>query len=172
MHTKFAVRLTPFANLIFAFASLSAAEYSYVGTESYYSLDDPNSWTPSSGAVKDTYSWMSGNAFVFDSGANPGAASQIAVKYFSEDDQPRVGEFVFKTSMTLNGPSENASPSLAADKMTMYSGDGTARNYYLNRFQQVEIGSASIGASSSGPDLGFDHFQHVFPQRRGGVLLQ
>ena len=53
--------------------------------------------------------------------------------------------------MTLNGPSENASPSLAADKMTMYSGDGAARNYYLNRFQQVEIGSASIGASSSGP---------------------
>lgn len=151
MHTKFAVRLTSFANLIFAFSSLSAAEYSYVGTESYYSLDDPNSWTPSSGAVKDTYSWMSGNVFVFDSGANPGAANQVAIKYFSEDDQPRVGEFVFKTSMILNGPSENASPSLAADKMTMYSGDGAARNYYLNRFQQVEIGSASIGASSSGP---------------------
>lgn len=116
MHTKFAVCLTPFANLIFAFSSLSAAEYSYVGTENYYSLDDPNSWTPSSGAVTGTYSWMSGNAFVFDSGANPGATSQVVVKYFSEDDQPLVGEFVFKTSMTLNGPSENASPSLPPTK--------------------------------------------------------
>lgn len=152
MHTKFAARLTPLASLIFAFSALSAAEYGYVGTETYYSLDDPQSWSPSAGAVKDTYSWMAGNVFIFDSEANPGAASQIAVKYFSDDDQPRVGEFVFKTSMTLNGPSEDASPSLAADKMTMHSsGDGSARNYFLNRFQQVEIGSATIGANSAEP---------------------
>lgn len=43
MHTKFAARLTPFAGLIFAFSALSAAEYGYVGTETYYSLDDPQS---------------------------------------------------------------------------------------------------------------------------------
>lgn len=150
MHTKFAARLTPFAGLIFAFSALSAAEYGYVGTETYYSLDDPQSWSPSTGAVKDTYSWMAGNVFIFDSGANPGAASQIAVKYFSDGDQPRVGEFVFKSSMTLNGPSEDASPSLAADKMTMHSGDA-ANTYLLNRFQQVEIGSATIGANSAEP---------------------
>ena len=43
MHTKFSARLTPFAGLIFAFSALSAAEYGYVGTETYYSLDDPQS---------------------------------------------------------------------------------------------------------------------------------
>lgn len=56
MHTKFSARLTPFAGLIFAFSALSAAEYGYVGTETYYSLDDPQSWSPSAGAVRNTYS--------------------------------------------------------------------------------------------------------------------
>lgn len=55
MHTKFAARLTPLASLIFAFSALSAAEYGYVGTETYYSFDDPNSWSPSAGAVRNTY---------------------------------------------------------------------------------------------------------------------
>lgn len=151
MHTKFSARLTPFAGLIFAFSALSAAEYGYVGTETYYSFDDPNSWSPSAGAVRNTYSWMAGNAFIFDSEANPGAASQIAVKYFSDDDQPRVGELIFKTSMEINGPSEDASPSLSADKATMYSGGGAAREYKLNRFQQIKIGSATIGANSAEP---------------------
>lgn len=56
MYTKFAARLTPLASLIFAFSALSAAEYGYVGTETYYSFDDPNSWSPSAGAVRNTYS--------------------------------------------------------------------------------------------------------------------
>lgn len=38
-----------------AFSALSAAEYGYVGTETYYSFDDPNSWSPSAGAVRNTY---------------------------------------------------------------------------------------------------------------------
>ena len=71
-----------------------ATERTYVGTATYYSLDDPGSWSDKTGVVRNSYSWAENDDFIFDSVAQSNAAYGVAVKYFA-------GEIFKANSMTM-----------------------------------------------------------------------
>lgn len=49
---------------IFVSSVAYADVYNYVGKETYYSLDDPNSWSPKGGS-SGSYEWLKGHTFIF-----------------------------------------------------------------------------------------------------------
>ena len=83
-----------------------AEVYNYVGKETYYSLDDPNSWSPKGGSGG-SYEWINGQTLIFDSKTNAGAANQVAVKYLKDGDTPDIEEIIFKTTTNVQASSSS-----------------------------------------------------------------
>lgn len=123
--------------------------YNYVGKETYYSLDDPNSWSPKGGS-SGSYEWINGHTLIFDSTANAGAANEVAVKYLKDGDTPDIEEIIFKTTTNVQASSSsNTTPytSIKVGKVTVYSGTQDK----LSTFSKITLGELSIGADSETP---------------------
>lgn len=123
--------------------------YNYVGKETYYSLDDPNSWSPKGGS-SGSYEWLKGHTFIFDSNTNTDAANEVAVKYLKDGDTPDIEEIIFKTTTNVQASSSsNTTPytSIKVGKVTVYSGTQDK----LSTFSKITLGELSIGADSETP---------------------
>lgn len=123
--------------------------YNYVGKETYYSLDDPNSWSPKGGS-SGSYEWLKGHTFIFDSNTNIGAANEVAVKYLKDGDTPDIEEIIFKTTTNVQAStSSNTTPytSIKVGKVTVYTGTQDK----LSTFSKITLGELSIGADSETP---------------------
>lgn len=126
-----------------------AEVYNYVGKETYYSLDDPNSWSPKGGSGG-SYEWINGQTLIFDSNTNAGAANQVAVKYLKDGDTPDIEEIIFKTTTNVRAStSSNTTPytSIKVGKVTVYAGTEDK----LSTFSKITLGEVSIGADSETP---------------------
>lgn len=134
---------------IFVSSVAYADVYNYVGKETYYSLDDPNSWSPKGGS-SGSYEWLKGHTLIFDSNTNIGAANQVAVKYLKDGDTPDIEEIIFKTTTNVQASSSsNTTPytSIKVGKVTVYSGTQDK----LSTFSKITLGEVSIGADSETP---------------------
>ncbi len=123
--------------------------YNYVGKETYYSLDDPNSWSPKGGS-SGSYEWIKGHTFIFDSNTNTDAANEVAVKYLKDGDTPDIEEIIFKTTTNVQASSSsNTTPytSIKVGKVTVYTGTQDK----LSTFSKITLGELSIGADSETP---------------------
>lgn len=123
--------------------------YNYVGKETYYSLDDPNSWSPKGGS-SGSYEWLKGHTFIFDSNTNTDAANEVAVKYLKDGDTPDIEEIIFKTTTNVQASSSsNTTPytSIKVGKVTVYTGSQDK----LSTFSKITLGELSIGADSETP---------------------
>lgn len=126
-----------------------AEVYNYVGKETYYSLDDPNSWSPKGGSGG-SYEWLKGHTFIFDSNTNTDAANDVAVKYLKDGDTPDIEEIIFKTTTNVQASSSsNTTPytSIKVGKVTVYTGTQDK----LSTFSKITLGEVSIGADSETP---------------------
>lgn len=126
-----------------------AEVYNYVGKETYYSLDDPNSWSPKGGSGG-SYEWLKGHTFIFDSNTNTDAANEVAVKYLKDGDTPDIEEIIFKTTTNVQASSSsNTTPytSIKVGKVTVYTGTQDK----LSTFSKITLGELSIGADSETP---------------------
>lgn len=126
-----------------------AEVYNYVGKETYYSLDDPNSWSPKGGS-SGSYEWLKGHTFIFDSNTNAGAANQVAVKYLKDGDTPDIEEIIFKTTTNVQASSSSDTTpytSIKVGKVTVYAGTEDK----LSTFSKITLGEVSIGADSETP---------------------
>lgn len=126
-----------------------AEVYNYVGKETYYSLDDPNSWSPKGGS-SGSYEWLKGHTFIFDSNTNTDAANEVAVKYLKDGDTPDIEEIIFKTTTNVQASSSsNTTPytSIKVGKVTVYTGTQDK----LSTFSKITLGEVSIGADSETP---------------------
>ena len=126
-----------------------AEVYNYVGKETYYSLDDPNSWSPKGGSGG-SYEWINGQTLIFDSNTNAGAANEVAVKYLKDGDTPDIEEIIFKTTTNVQASSSsNTTPytSIKVGKVTVYAGTQDK----LSTFSKITLGEVSIGADSETP---------------------
>ena len=126
-----------------------AEVYNYVGKETYYSLDDPNSWSPKGGS-SGSYEWINGQTLIFDSNTNAGAANEVAVKYLKDGDTPDIEEIIFKTTTNVQASSSsNTTPytSIKVGKVTVYAGTQDK----LSTFSKITLGELSIGADSETP---------------------
>lgn len=126
-----------------------AEVYNYVGKETYYSLDDPNSWSPKGGS-SGSYEWINGQTLIFDSNTNAGAANEVAVKYLKDGDTPDIEEIIFKTTTNVQASSSsNTTPytSIKVGKVTVYAGTQDK----LSTFSKITLGEVSIGADSETP---------------------
>lgn len=126
-----------------------AEVYNYVGKETYYSLDDPNSWSPKGGS-SGSYEWINGHTFIFDSNTNAGAANQVAVKYLKDGDTPDIEEIIFKTTTNVQASSSSDTTpytSIKVGKVTVYAGTEDK----LSTFSKITLGEVSIGADSETP---------------------
>ena len=132
------------------FSSVAYADvYNYVGKETYYSLDDPNSWSPKGGS-SGSYEWLKGHTFIFDSNTNTDAANEVAVKYLKDGDTPDIEEIIFKTTTNVQASSSsNTTPytSIKVGKVTVYTGTQDK----LSTFSKITLGELSIGADSETP---------------------
>lgn len=142
-------------SIICAILALSASPltfaevYNYVGKETYYSLDDPNSWSPKGGSGG-SYEWLKGHTFIFDSNTNTDAANDVAVKYLKDGDTPDIEEIIFKTTTNVQASSSsNTTPytSIKVGKVTVYTGTQDK----LSTFSKITLGEVSIGADSETP---------------------
>lgn len=123
--------------------------YNYVGKETYYSLDDPNSWSPKGGS-SGSYEWLKGHTFIFDSNTNIGAANEVAVKYLKDGDTPDIEEIIFKTTTNVQASSSSNTTSytsIKVGKVTVYTGTQDK----LSTFSKITLGELSIGADSETP---------------------
>lgn len=123
--------------------------YNYVGKEIYYSLDDPNSWSPKGGS-SGSYEWLKGHTLIFDSNTNIGAANQVAVKYLKDGDTPDIEEIIFKTTTNVQASSSSDTTpytSIKVGKVTVYAGTEDK----LSTFSKITLGEVSIGADSETP---------------------
>ena len=123
--------------------------YNYVGKEIYYSLDDPNSWSPKGGS-SGSYEWINGQTLIFDSNTNAGAANQVAVKYLKDGDTPDIEEIIFKTTTNVQASSSSDTTpytSIKVGKVTVYAGTEDK----LSTFSKITLGELSIGADSETP---------------------
>ena len=126
-----------------------AEVYNYVGKETYYSLDDPNSWSPKGGS-SGSYEWLKGHTFIFDSNTNTDAANEVEVKYLKDGDTPDIEEIIFKTTTNVQASSSsNTTPytSIKVGKVTVYTGTQDK----LSTFSKITLGEVSIGADSETP---------------------
>lgn len=126
-----------------------AEVYNYVGKETYYSLDDPNSWSPKGGSGG-SHEWINGQTLIFDSNTNAGAANEVAVKYLKDGDTPDIEEIIFKTTTNVQASSSsNTTPytSIKVGKVTVYAGTQDK----LSTFSKITLGEVSIGADSETP---------------------
>lgn len=126
-----------------------AEVYNYVGKETYYSLDDPNSWSPKGGSGG-SYEWINGQTLIFDSNTNAGAANEVAVKYLKDGDTLDIEEIIFKTTTNVQASSSsNTTPytSIKVGKVTVYAGTQDK----LSTFSKITLGEVSIGADSETP---------------------
>lgn len=126
-----------------------AEVYNYVGKETYYSLDDPNSWSPKGGS-SGSYEWINGQTLIFDSNTNAGAANQVAVKYLKDGDTPDIEEIIFKTTTNVQASSSSDTTpytSIKVGKVTVYAGTEDK----LSTFSKITLGEVSIGADSETP---------------------
>lgn len=126
-----------------------AEVYNYVGKETYYSLDDPNSWSPKGGSGG-SYEWINGQTLIFDSNTNAGAANQVAVKYLKDGDTPDIEEIIFKTTTNVQASSSSDTTpytSIKVGKVTVYAGTEDK----LSTFSKITLGELSIGADSETP---------------------
>lgn len=120
--------------------------YNYVGKETYYSLDDPNSWSPKGGSGG-SYEWLKGHTFIFDSNTNTDAVNEVEVKYLKDGDTPDIEEIIFKTTTNVRAStSSNTTPytSIKVGKVTVYAGTEDK----LSTFSKITLGELSIGADS------------------------
>ena len=134
---------------IFVLSVAYADVYNYVGKETYYSLDDPNSWSPKGGS-SGSYEWLKGHTFIFDSNTNTDAANEVAVKYLKDGDTPDIEEIIFKTTTNVQASSSsNTTPytSIKVGKVTVYTGTQDK----LSTFSKITLGELSIGADSETP---------------------
>lgn len=134
---------------IFVSSVAYADVYNYVGKETYYSLDDPNSWSPKGGS-SGSYEWLKGHTFIFDSNTNTDAANGVAVKYLKDGDTPDIEEIIFKTTTNVQASSSsNTTPytSIKVGKVTVYTGTQDK----LSTFSKITLGELSIGADSETP---------------------
>lgn len=123
--------------------------YNYVGKETYYSLDDPNSWSPKGGS-SGSYEWLKGHTFIFDSNTNTDAVNEVEVKYLKDGDTPDIEEIIFKTTTNVRAStSSNTTPytSIKVGKVTVYTGTEDK----LSTFSKITLGELSIGADSETP---------------------
>lgn len=126
--------------------------YNYVGKEMYYSLDDPNSWSPKGGSGG-SYEWLKGHTLIFDSNTNAGAANQVVVKYLKDGDTPDIEEIIFKTTTNVTASNSDESTSnglyisIKVGKVTVYAGTEDK----LSTFSKITLGELSIGADSETP---------------------
>lgn len=123
--------------------------YNYVGKETYYSLDDPNSWSPKGGSGG-SYEWLKGHTLIFDSNTNIGAANEVAVKYLKDGDTPDIEEIIFKTTTNVqasNSSNTTSYTSIKVGKVTVYTGTQDK----LSTFSKITLGELSIGADSETP---------------------
>lgn len=126
-----------------------AEVYNYVGKETYYSLDDPNSWSPKGGS-SGSYEWLKGQTLIFDSNTNAGAANQVTVKYLKDGDTPDIEEIIFKTTTNVQASSSSDTTpytSIKVGKVTVYAGTEDK----LSTFSKITLGEVSIGADSETP---------------------
>lgn len=126
-----------------------AEVYNYVGKETYYSLDDPNSWSPKGGSGG-SYEWLKGHTFIFDSNTNTDAVNEVEVKYLKDGDTPDIEEIIFKTTTNVRAStSSNTTPytSIKVGKVTVYAGTEDK----LSTFSKITLGEVSIGADSETP---------------------
>lgn len=126
-----------------------AEVYNYVGKETYYSLDDPNSWSPKGGSGG-SYEWLKGHTFIFDSNTNTDAVNEVEVKYLKDGDTPDIEEIIFKTTTNVRAStSSNTTPytSIKVGKVTVYAGTEDK----LSTFSKITLGELSIGADSETP---------------------
>lgn len=142
-------------SIICAILALSASPltfaevYNYVGKETYYSLDDPNSWSPKGGSGG-SYEWLKGHTFIFDSNTNTGAANEVEVKYLKDGDTPDIEEIIFKTTTNVQASSSSNTTSytsIKVGKVTVYTGTQDK----LSTFSKITLGELSIGADSETP---------------------
>ena len=142
-------------SIICAILALSASPltyadvYNYVGKETYYSLDDPNSWSPKGGS-SGSYEWLKGHTFIFDSNTNTDAANEVAVKYLKDGDTPDIEEIIFKTTTNVQASSSSNTTSytsIKVGKVTVYTGTQDK----LSTFSKITLGELSIGADSETP---------------------
>ncbi len=134
---------------IFVSSVAYADVYNYVGKETYYSLDDPNSWSPKGGS-RGSYEWLKGHTFIFDSNTNTDAVNEVAVKYLKDGDTPDIEEIIFKTTTNVQASSSsNTTPytSIKVGKVTVYAGTEDK----LSTFSKITLGELSIGADSETP---------------------
>ena len=134
---------------IFVSSVAYADVYNYVGKETYYSLDDPNSWSPKGGSGG-SYEWLKGHTLIFDSNTNIGAANQVAVKYLKDGDTPDIEEIIFKTTTNVQASSSSDTTpytSIKVGKVTVYAGTEDK----LSTFSKITLGEVSIGADSETP---------------------
>lgn len=134
---------------IFVSSVAYADVYNYVGKETYYSLDDPNSWSPKGGS-SGSYEWINGHTLIFDSTANAGAANEVAVKYLKDGDTPDIEEIIFKTTTNVQASSSSNTTSytsIKVGKVTVYAGTEDK----LSTFSKITLGEVSIGADSETP---------------------
>ena len=134
---------------IFVSSVAYADVYNYVGKETYYSLDDPNSWSPKGGS-SGSYEWLKGHTFIFDSNTNTDAANEVAVKYLKDGDTPDIEEIIFKTTTNVQAStSSNTTPytSIKVGKVTVYTGTQDK----LSTFSKITLGELTIGADSETP---------------------
>lgn len=134
---------------IFVSSVAYADVYNYVGKETHYSLDDPNSWSPKGGS-SGSYEWLKGHTFIFDSNTNTDAANEVAVKYLKDGDTPDIEEIIFKTTTNVQASSSsNTTPytSIKVGKVTVYTGTQDK----LSTFSKITLGELSIGADSETP---------------------
>lgn len=134
---------------IFVSSVAYADVYNYVGKETYYSLDDPNSWSPQGGS-SGSYEWLKGHTFIFDSNTNTDAANEVAVKYLKDGDTPDIEEIIFKTTTNVQASSSSNTTSytsIKVGKVTVYTGTQDK----LSTFSKITLGELSIGADSETP---------------------
>lgn len=134
---------------IFVSSVAYADVYNYVGKETYYSLDDPNSWSPKGGS-SGSYEWLKGHTFIFDSNTNTDAANEVAVKYLKDGDSPDIEEIIFKTTTNVQASSSSNTTSytsIKVGKVTVYTGTQDK----LSTFSKITLGELSIGADSETP---------------------
>lgn len=134
---------------IFVSSVAYADVYNYVGKETYYSLDDPNSWSPKGGS-SGSYEWLKGHTFIFDSNTNTDAANEVAVKYLKDGDTPDIEEIIFKTTTNVQASSSSNTTSytsIKVGKVTVYTGTQDK----ISTFSKITLGELSIGADSETP---------------------
>ena len=149
MIKNFLQSITCSAFAFFIVSNIYAEEYNYIGTQSWYSMDDPSSWSPK-GGPGGSYEWLKGQTLIFDSNTNIGSAGKIEVKYLKDGDTPDIGEIIFKTTTTVQAStSSNTTPytSIKAGKMAVYSGVYAQ----LSTFAKITIDDLEIGADSETP---------------------